>query len=252
MFENCFEFNDDISNWVWPAISADYMFSGCDEFNNGDAAGQSTKPLNNLLNTPNWSSAIYMFQGCSSFNQDISGWNFVTGYEEISLEGIFQNAINFNRPLSWNTIKVANMSFMFDGANSFNQDISSWNTSNVTTMESMFASTNSFNQELPWNTVKVTNMNNMFNGALIFNQPGIGQWDIDALVPLGMNGMLDNSGITNSNYNLILTGFDSGVIPTGITLGANNCQATSSAAITARNNLINNHGWTINDIPPPP
>jgi surface protein len=52
---------------------------------------------------------------------------------------MFENAQSFNQDLSnWNTSKVTNMSRMFDGAQSFNQDISNWNTSKVTNMSRMF------------------------------------------------------------------------------------------------------------------
>jgi surface protein len=46
---------------------------------------------------------------------------------------------------------------MFRSAAIFNQDISSWNTTNVTNMESMFRSANQFNQNISsWNVINVT------------------------------------------------------------------------------------------------
>ena len=72
---------------------------------------------------------------------------------------------------------VTNMSFMFNGATSFNGDISGWNTGQVDDMESMFHQATSFNQDIGnWNTAKVTNMSNMFGGATAFNQD-IGNWN---------------------------------------------------------------------------
>ena len=79
---------------------------------------------------------------------------------------------------------VTNMSFMFYGATSFNQNIGYWNTAAVTTMRSMFQSATSFNQNIGyWNTAAVANMSSMFLGATAFNQ-NIGLWNTAAVTSM--------------------------------------------------------------------
>jgi surface protein len=85
---------------------------------------------------------------------------------------------SFNQDISsWDTSNVTVMQSMFSGADSFNQDISSWNTSNVTNMGEMFSRASAFNQDIGnWNTSNVTNMAFMFAAAESFNQD-IGNWN---------------------------------------------------------------------------
>ena len=62
--------------------------------------------------------------------------------------------------------------------NSFNDDISRWDVSNVISMDSMFRYTNKFNQPIGcWDVSSVTNMGHMFCGAIAFNQD-ISKWDV--------------------------------------------------------------------------
>ena len=74
---------------------------------------------------------------------------------------------NFDEDLSrWQTGNVTNMSMMFWGASSFDSDLSQWQTGNVTDMEMMFFGASSFTSDLSkWQTGNVTDMSEMFSGA---------------------------------------------------------------------------------------
>jgi len=98
---------------------------------------------------------------------------------------MFESAPAFNQDIgSWNTEKVIDMRGMFYSASAFNQDIGGWNTSQVTNMRSMFYAAALFNQDIgSWNTGQVTNMAWMFESALAFNQE-IGSWNTEKVTDM--------------------------------------------------------------------
>lgn len=122
-----------------------------------------------------------------SFGKDLSKIVTTKVTTMIKLFANHPSLYTFNEDISsWDTSSVTDMSLIFDGARQFNQDISSWDTSNVTDMNSMFYYADLFNQNIgSWDTSNVTNMNYMFIYALNFNQD-ISSWDI--------------SNVTNMSY----------------------------------------------------
>jgi surface protein len=91
------------------------------------------------------------------------------------------------------TTLMTDMSNMFYNAAYFNQNLSTWDTSNVTNMTKMFYSAHSFNNgdNIPilgntnsgigyWNTSKVTHMTEVFYAAQNFNRD-IGSWDVSSV-----------------------------------------------------------------------
>ncbi|CAE7262880.1 unnamed protein product [Symbiodinium sp. CCMP2456] len=90
-----------------------------------------------------------------------------------NMSGVFAGLESFNEDLTaWQTSQVTDMSFLFAGASSFNRSLSSWSTSKVTTMRAMFYNATAYNQPLrSWVTTAVIDMSYMFYGAHRFNQP---------------------------------------------------------------------------------
>jgi len=201
----------------------------------------------NEWNTNTVTSMIKTFRGADSFNQDIGSWDTtsVTG-----MEGMFRGATNFNQDIgSWDTSSVTNMRFMFDSATNFNQPIGTWDTSNVTDISRMFQAATSFNQDIGnWDTSNVTTMERTFNGATNFDQD-ISSWQIDRLNDASF--MLKDTPMSTANYDELLKSWDTQAgnkNVTGVQLGAAGVTFTGgSAAATARDSLINDHNWTIND-----
>ena len=84
----------------------------------------------------------------------------------------------FNQDISsWDVSNVTDMYAMFFQSFDFNQDISSWDVSNVTNMHAMFYEC-SFNQDIgSWDVSNVSDMGSMFRGSYRFNQD-LSSWDV--------------------------------------------------------------------------
>ena len=86
---------------------------------------------------------------------------------------------NFNQNISsWDVSNVTNMRKLFWTARKFNQDISNWDVSNVKDMWGLFFVANEFNQDISnWDVSNVEIMVNIFTKASKFNF-NIGNWDV--------------------------------------------------------------------------
>jgi surface protein len=102
--------------------------------------------------------------------------------------------VTYGHIKDWDVSGVNMMFQLFDAyqnasAANFNDDISNWDTSNVTNMQYMFRGCIAFNQNIGnWNTEKVTDMRDMFNWAKVFNQP-IRGWKPGNLLTAGVTDM---------------------------------------------------------------
>jgi surface protein len=170
-----------------------------------------------------------------------------------SLSRMFAQASLFDGDLdNWDVTTVTEMFAMFSLATSFNGNIESWSTENVTNMQAMFFEATSFNGDISgWNTGSVKRMAYMFQDASTFDQ-FLGDWDISSIDPVnasGLEGMLDNSGMSPNNFADTLIGWEAADnAPSDIVLGAVDVQLCfKPEATTAFQSLTdpNTYNWTI-------
>ena len=151
--------------------------------------------------TMKWQDLSHAFYNCTNLTLTATDTPDLSNVTDMSY--MFYGATSFNQDISsWNTSNVTNMSSMFYGATYFNQDISSWNTSSVTNMSYMFANASNFNEPLnSWDTSSVTNMSYMFYGASNFNQ-ALNSWNTSNLSDISR--MFKDA----SNFNQDITSWD--------------------------------------------
>ena len=99
------------------------------------------------------------------------------------MNGMFNGCETFNQPLdSWNVHSVKEMKGLFNGCKTFNQPLDKWYVRRVTKMSGMFEDCQNFNQPLnSWEVYEVTDMEGMFLNCQSFNQP-LNEWDVSEVV----------------------------------------------------------------------
>ena len=137
-----------------------------------------------------------------------------------SLSGAFNNCDNLVSVPSTLPTSVINLSYMFVFTAQFNQDISTWNTSNITNTRFMFQSAIQFNQNLStWNIGNI----------------------IDAI------SMLNNCALSTINYSKLLNGWAAQTVQSGVTLGATGLTYDASGAVGRSVLTSSPKNWIISD-----
>jgi len=245
MFERAETFNQDLSKWkVSQVTDMTRMFHRANAFdqdlgtwdvsNVKDMTGMFYMDYNAKPTPPftgkglgNWkvssvTSMREMFHTATKFiGEGLGNWNLPN---LIHVEDMFYYAQSFKgEGLSkWKLPKVTSLRGMFNGAKSFNENLPTWDVSNITNMESTFIRTKvrglskwkmpkatsiaymfggaDFDEDLSeWNgnMPKVTNMEGMFSGAPHFTGEFLSKWDVSNVTNMGV--MFMNTNIFNAD-----------------------------------------------------
>ena len=145
------------------------FLNACGSWSDGDKANANKLQTVEQWGPIPWRSMESAFAGASDVQiraRDVPNLSAVT-----DMSRMFMGASSFNQDIGgWDVSNVRSMRETFRGASSFNQDIRRWDVSNVESMWSMFAGARSFNQDLSgWEVSNVEHMNGMFDGASSMN-----------------------------------------------------------------------------------
>ena len=143
-----------------------------------------------------WESMSSAFGGATNMVYRATDIPDLSGVTDMSW--MFNGASSFNGDISeWDISGVTDMFGMFVGATSFNGDISPWDVSGVTDMSGMFFGAHSFNGDIsPWDVSGVTDMPSMFANTDSFNGD-ISPWDVSGVTD--MSGMFGSATSFNGD-----------------------------------------------------
>jgi surface protein len=95
-----------------------------------------------------------------------------------------------------------------------------------------------------WDTSSVTSMAWMFSDAYAFDQDLSG-WDISGVTD--MKKMFDGVTLSTANYDAILIGWESQAVQNGVFFDGGDSQYSAGDASEARDSLISDHSWSVDD-----
>lgn len=160
--------------------------------------GTSSSKLIHVTNWGNiqWKSFVDAFRGCDNLKTVPNQGLDLSQVKHMSY--MFNGATSFNSDISgWDVSNVTHMRYMFFFADIFNSDLSGWDVSNVIDMRGMFYVTDAFNSDLSgWDVSNVTNMGNLFRNTNSFNSD-ISSWDLSNVTD--MDYMFNNARSFNND-----------------------------------------------------
>lgn len=172
-----------ISNNIQAPADSSYLF--------GNLTSLTTIEGLSNLNTTGVTDMSSLFSGDASLTE-LSGLGTFDTTNVTDMSSLFTNTYElsdntFAEIKSWNTSKVTDMSFMFEGIGATTLDLSNFVTSNVTNMASMFRVEDNLKDInlSSFDTSKVTSMSRMFNSAASLTDLDISSFNTNSVTSMG-------------------------------------------------------------------
>lgn len=185
--------------------SNNYLTLSINDFSNSWNTSLYLKEINNwghLLQPPPVKYALTYTPNSDSVKRILSSVPSTIPSYWTDLSHALQGCFIFNQDIStWDVSNVTNFSYMFEDCYAFNQNINNWNVSNSKNFSGMFHNATSFNTTInSWDVSRCTDFSLMFFNSA-FNQD-IGSWDVGSA--LDMSSMFQNTSFNQdiSSWNV--------------------------------------------------